>query len=339
MSVATAPAMFTARSSATIQLADTGLARYLEEIRRFPMLAADEEYRLAKRLREDGDAASAETLITSYLRFVGKVAMSYRFYGLPIADVIEEGNIGLMTAVSRFDPDRGCRLATYANWWIRAAIQDYVLRSWSLVRMGTTNNQKKLFFGLRRTKARLAAYEDGDLHPGHVTAIATLLGVHDREVVAMNRWLAGDRTLNAPIANEAGAVEWLDLLVDGQPSPEDALVAHEQETGRHAALYRALGRLKPRERHILEARRLWEEPMKLEALAAEYGVSRERIRQIELRAFEKVQEAISQEQPIAPEALPARLARPRRRRPSATDDPSPGPRPFVIASPARRSHA
>jgi RNA polymerase sigma-32 factor len=238
-------------------------------------------------VREEGDRAAADTLITSHLRLVGKVAMRYRGYGLPMADVIEEGNVGLMQAVRRFDTGRDCRLATYALWWIKATIQEYVLRSWSLVKLGTTANQKKLFFGLRRAKSRIAAFEEGDLHPDHVAAIAI-------EVVEVNRRMNSDGTLNAPIGGEHGGAEWLDWLVDDHLSAEAALVAQEQQSSRTAALGRALIDLGTRERRILEARRLSDEPLTLEALADEFGVSRERIRQIEVRAFEKLRASMTE---------------------------------------------
>jgi RNA polymerase sigma-32 factor len=251
------------------------------------MLSREEESRLARLVREEGDRAAADTLITSHLRLVGKVAMRYRGYGLPMADVIEEGNVGLMQAVRRFDTGRDCRLATYALWWIKATIQEYVLRSWSLVKLGTTANQKKLFFGLRRAKSRIAAFEEGDLHPDHVAAIAI-------EVVEMNRRMNSDGTLNAPIGGEHGGAEWLDWLVDDHLSAEAALVAQEQQSSRTAALGRALIDLGTRERRILEARRLSDEPLTLEALADEFGVSRERIRQIEVRAFEKLRASMTE---------------------------------------------
>jgi RNA polymerase sigma-32 factor len=297
---------------------DAGLRQYLETIRRFPILSREEESRLARLVREEGDRAAADTLITSHLRLVGKVAMRYRGYGLPMADVIEEGNVGLMQAVRRFDTGRDCRLATYALWWIKATIQEYVLRSWSLVKLGTTANQKKLFFGLRRAKSRIAAFEEGDLHPDHVAAIAILLGVQDREVVEMNRRMNGDRTLNAPIGGEHGGAEWLDWLVDDHLSADAALVAQEQQSSRTAALGRALIDLGTRERRILEARRLSDEPLTLEALADEFGVSRERIRQIEVRAFEKLRAAMT-EAPGPGVAAPCPLRRLGRRRATLRD--------------------
>jgi RNA polymerase sigma-32 factor len=264
---------------------DAGLRQYLETIRRFPILSREEESRLARLVREEGDRAAADTLITSHLRLVGKVAMRYRGYGLPMADVIEEGNVGLIRAPvrhrSRLPPGDLCSVVD------KATIQEYVLRSWSLVKLGTTANQKKLFFGLRRTKSRIAAFEEGDLHPDHVAAIAI-------EVVEMNRRMNSDGTLNAPIGGEHGGAEWLDWLVDDHLSAEAALVAQEQQSSRTAALGRALIDLGTRERRILEARRLSDEPLTLEALADEFGVSRERIRQIEVRAFEKLRASMTE---------------------------------------------
>jgi RNA polymerase sigma-32 factor len=268
-----------------------GLARYLEEIRRFPMLEPDEEYMLAKRWKEHADAEAAEKLITSHLRLVARIAMGYRGYGLPIGEIISEGNVGLMQAVKRFDPDRGFRLATYAMWWIRAAIQEYILRSWSLVKMGTTAAQKKLFFNLRRAKGQLQALEEGDLRPDQVKAIAKRLGVPEEDVISMNRRLAGDASLNAPIRAELDSGEWQDWLVDESPDQEEELIERDEMDHRRAFLESALETLNERERRIFEARRLSDEPMTLEDLSAEFGVSRERIRQIEVRAFEKVQKA------------------------------------------------
>jgi RNA polymerase sigma-32 factor len=271
-----------------------GLARYLEEIRRFPMLEPDEEYMLAKRWKEHADAEAAERLITSHLRLVARIAMGYRGYGLPIGEIISEGNVGLMQAVKRFDPDRGFRLATYAMWWIRAAIQEYILRSWSLVKMGTTAAQKKLFFNLRRAKGQLQALEEGDLRPDQVKAIAKRLGVPEEDVISMNRRLAGDASLNAPIRAELDSGEWQDWLVDESPDQEEELIERDEMDHRRAFLESALETLNERERRIFEARRLSDEPMTLEDLSAEFGVSRERIRQIEVRAFEKVQKAVQQ---------------------------------------------
>ena len=271
--------------------ADGGLSRYLAEIRRFPMLQPEEEYMLAKRWREHGDRDAAQKLITSHLRLVAKISMGYRGYGLPIGEVISEGNVGLMQAVKRFEPEKGFRLATYAMWWIRASIQEYILRSWSLVKMGTTANQKKLFFNLRKAKSQISALEEGDLRPEHVKTIATKLGVSEQEVIDMNRRLGGDSSLNAPIRQE-GEGEWQDWLVDQSTSQEAVLVEQEESSNRHTALKQALGVLNERERRIFEARRLSDDPITLEELSGEFGISRERVRQIEVRAFEKVQAAV-----------------------------------------------
>jgi RNA polymerase sigma-32 factor len=272
-------------------LTDGGLSRYLDEIRKFPMLEPSEEFMLAKRWREHGDRDAAHRLVTSHLRLVAKIAMGYRGYGLPISEVVSEGNVGLMQAVKRFEPEKGFRLATYAMWWIKAAIQEYILRSWSLVKMGTTANQKKLFFNLRKAKGRISAYEEGDLRPEQVTQIATQLGVTEQDVVDMNRRLGGDASLNAPLREE-GEGEWQDWLVDESASQESVLAAEEEGQNRLTALRTALAVLNPRERRIFEARRLAEDPITLEELSTEFGVSRERVRQIEVRAFEKVQEAV-----------------------------------------------
>jgi RNA polymerase sigma-32 factor len=269
-----------------------GLSRYLEEIRRFPMLEPNQEYMLAKRWREHGDPDAAQELITSHLRLVARIAMGYRGYGLPIGEVISEGNVGLMQAVKRFEPDRGFRLATYAMWWIRASIQEYILRSWSLVKMGTTAAQKKLFFNLRRAKSQLQALEEGDLKPEHVKTIAKKFGVSEEDVVSMNRRLGGDASLNAPVRAESESGEWQDWLVDDTPDQEERLVETEELGRRKSYLSDALSSLNDRERRIFEARRLAEDPITLEELSAEFGVSRERIRQIEVRAFEKVQKAV-----------------------------------------------
>jgi RNA polymerase sigma-32 factor len=269
-----------------------GLTRYLEEIRQFPMLEPQEEYMLAKSWREHGDRDAAHRLVTSHLRLVARIAMGYRGYGLPVGEVISEGNVGLMQAVKRFDPDKGFRLATYAMWWIRAAIQEYILRSWSLVKMGTTAAQKKLFFNLRKIKGQLKALEEGDLRPDQVKQIATRLGVTEEDVVSMNRRLAGDSSLNAPVRNDAESGEWQDWLVDETMDQESALAESEERDQRHTMLMEALKGLNERERRVFEARRLADEPLTLEELSAEFGVSRERIRQIEVRAFEKVQKAV-----------------------------------------------
>ena len=275
-----------------ILTAESGLSRYLEEIRRFPMLEPQEEYMLAKRWREHGDRDAAHKLVTSHLRLVAKIAMGYRGYGLPISEVVSEGNVGLMQAVKRFEPEKGFRLATYAMWWIKAAIQEYILRSWSLVKMGTTANQKKLFFYLPKAKSRISALEEGDLRPDQVKLIAKRLGVTEQDVVDMNRRLGGDASLNTPIREEGDAGEWQDWLVDDHVSQETTLADTEELDNRKKALTDALGVLNERERRIFEARRLAEEPVTLEDLAAEFNVSRERVRQIEVRAFEKVQKAV-----------------------------------------------
>jgi RNA polymerase sigma-32 factor len=270
---------------------ESGLARYLAEIRKFPMLEPQQEYMLAKRWREHEDPKAAEQLITSHLRLVARVAMGYRGYGLPIGEIVSEGNVGLMQAVKRFEPERGFRLATYALWWIRASIQEYILRSWSLVKIGTTASQKKLFFNLRKAKSRISAYEEGDLRPENVAAIATRLGVSEQDVIDMNRRMAGDASLNAPLREE-GEGEWQDWLVDDSVDQEYLLADREQADNRLLALSQALDVLNPRERRIFEARRLSDDPITLEALSDEFGVSRERVRQIEVRAFEKVQAAV-----------------------------------------------
>ena len=270
-----------------------GLTRYLEEIRQFPMLEPQQEYMLAKSWREHDDRDAAHQLVTSHLRLVARIAMGYRGYGLPIGEVISEGNVGLMQAVKRFDPDKGFRLATYAMWWIRAAIQEYILRSWSLVKMGTTAAQKKLFFNLRKIKGQMKALEEGDLRPDQVKRIATQLGVTDEDVISMNRRLAGDSSLNAPVRNDAESGEWQDWLVDDTMDQETALAESEERDQRRGMLNDALKGLNARERRVFEARRLAEEPLTLEELSAEFGVSRERIRQIEVRAFEKVQKAVT----------------------------------------------
>jgi RNA polymerase sigma-32 factor len=274
----------------TIAADSGGLVRYLEEIRKFPMLEPGEEFMLAKRWQEHGDTEAAHRLVTSHLRLVTRIAMGYRGYGLPIGEVISEGNVGLMQAVKRFEPDKGFRLATYAMWWIRASIQEYILRSWSLVKMGTTAAQKKLFFNLRRMKGQIRALEEGDLKPEQVRKIATTLGVPEDDVVSMNRRLGGDASLNAPVRTDMeGGGEWQDWLVDEAPDQEERLVESEELSQRKAYLAKAMATLNERERRIFEARRLAEEPATLEDLSEEFGVSRERIRQIEVRAFEKVQ--------------------------------------------------
>jgi RNA polymerase sigma-32 factor len=266
--------------------------RYLEEIRRFPMLAAEEENMLAKRWREHGEADAAHKLVTSHLRLVVKIAVGYRGYGLPMSELISEGNVGLMQAAKRFDPEQGFRFATYAMWWIKAAIHEYILRSWSLVKMGTTANQKKLFFNLRKAKSRIAALEEGDMHPDQVKLIAQRLGVTEQDVIEMNRRLAGDVSLNAQMRDDVDSDEWQDWLVDESSDQESQLADSEQSENRKKALAEALSVLSRRERRIFEARQLADEPITLQDLAAEFGISRERVRQIEARAFQKVQRAV-----------------------------------------------
>ena len=282
-----------ARSAAMPALkAESGLSHYLEEIRRFPMLEPQEEYMLARSWREHGDTQAAHKLVTSHLRLVAKIAMGYRGYGLPISEVVSEGNVGLMQAVKRFEPEKGFRLATYAMWWIKAAIQEYILRSWSLVKMGTTANQKKLFFNLRKAKSKISALDEGDLRPDQVKIIAKRLGVNEQDVVDMNRRLGGDASLNAPIRDDGESGEWMDWLVSDAPTQEKILADSEESDNRHKALIGALDVLNEREKRIFEARRLADDPVTLEDLASEFGVSRERVRQIEVRAFEKVQKAV-----------------------------------------------
>ncbi|MDP2121059.1 MAG: RNA polymerase sigma factor RpoH [Hoeflea sp.] len=277
----------------SISAGENGLNRYLAEIRRFPMLEPQEEYMLAKRFLEHEDTKAAHKLVTSHLRLVAKIAMGYRGYGLPIGEVISEGNVGLMQAVKKFDPERGFRLATYAMWWIKASIQEYILRSWSLVKMGTTANQKRLFFNLRKVKSRIQAVDDGDLRPDQVAEIATKLNVSEEEVISMNRRLAGDASLNAPIkAGEGESGQWQDWLVDDSDSQEDMLVEQDELETRRSMLQGALAVLNERERRIFEARRLRDDPITLEDLSSEFDISRERVRQIEVRAFEKVQDAV-----------------------------------------------
>lgn len=269
-----------------------GLSRYLEEIRKFPMLEPKEEFMLAKSWREEEDRDAAHKLVTSHLRLVARIAMGYRGYGLPINEVISEGNVGLMQAVKRFEPEKGFRLATYAMWWIRAAIQEYILRSWSLVKMGTTANQKKLFFNLRKMKGQIQALEDGDLRPDQIKHIAEKLSVSEDDVISMNRRLAGDSSLNAPLRNDTESGEWQDWLVDETTDQESLLAESEELAQRREMLKSAMDTLNDREKRIFEARRLAENPMTLEELSGEFKVSRERIRQIEVRAFEKVQKAV-----------------------------------------------
>ncbi|NWE51220.1 RNA polymerase sigma factor RpoH [Brevundimonas sp. P7753] len=281
-----------ANSTLAVMSPEQGLSRYLTEIRKFPMLTKDEEFMLAKRWNEHQDPEAAHRLVTSHLRLVAKIAMGYRGYGLPIGEVISEGNVGLMQAVKKFDPDKGFRLATYAMWWIRASIQEYILRSWSLVKMGTTAAQKKLFFNLRKAKSQISAFEEGDLRPEHLAAIATKLGVSEEEVTNMNRRLSGDASLNAPLRAD-GESEWQDWLADDNAvSQETALADSEEKSIRMSLLEEAMQELTDREKHILTERRLKDDPVTLEELAGQYGVSRERVRQIEVRAFEKLQKAM-----------------------------------------------
>ncbi|HEX2478332.1 MAG TPA: RNA polymerase sigma factor RpoH [Geminicoccaceae bacterium] len=276
----------------TVPAEGSSLSRYLEEIRRFPMLEPEEEFILAKRWQEQGDTVAAHRLVTSHLRLVAKIAMGYRGYGLPLNEIISEGNVGLMQAVKRFDPDRGFRLATYAMWWIRAAIQEYILHSWSLVKMGTTAAQKKLFFNLRKLKGQMQAIDEGDLAPETVQAIAERLDVTETEVIEMNRRLeGGDRSLNVPLRVDSDT-DWQDWLVDEAASQETTLADADEFDHRMSLLHRAMSVLNERERHILTERRLKDEPTTLEELSGEYGISRERVRQIEVRAFEKLQRAI-----------------------------------------------
>ena len=278
---------------------------YLSDIGRFAMLERDQEYQLAKRWREHGDRNAADQLVTSHLRLAAKIAMGYRGYGLPVAEMISEGNVGLMQALNRFEPEKGFRFATYAMWWIRACIQDYILRSWSLVKIGTTTNQKRLFFKLRSAKSKIAALESGDLRPDQVTLIAQSLDVTDQDVFDMNRRLGGDKSINAPIHDDGDANEWQDYLVDQSPSPE-AIVVEQDETERHRkALSAAIEVLDGRERSIFEARLLADDPLSLEELAIKFKVSRERIRQTEARAFEKVRKAAKNLAVQAPAAVPA----------------------------------
>jgi len=272
--------------------AESGLTCYLEEIRRFPMLERREEYMLAKRWRGHGDREAANKLVTSHLRLVAKIAMGYRGYGLPISEVISEGNVGLMQALKRFEPEKGFRLSTYATWWIKASIQEYILRSWSLVKMGTTANQKKLFFNLRKAKNKISILEEGDMRPDQVKTIARRLGVTETDVIYMNRRLRGDASLNAPIREDGDFGEWQDWLVDECADQETTLVASEEFVNRRRALASAVSVLNDRERRIFEARRLAEDRITLNELAEEFGISRERVRQIEVRSAEKLQKAV-----------------------------------------------
>jgi len=277
----------------TVASGQDGLQKYLAEVRKFPMLEPGQEYMLAKRWREHNDRKAAHELVTSHLRLVAKIAMGYRGYGLPIGEVVSEGNVGLMQAVKKFDPEKGFRLATYAMWWIRASIQEYVLRSWSLVKLGTTASQKKLFFNLRRIKGQINAYEDGDLRPEKVKEIADQLNVSEEDVVSMNQRMQGDASLNAPLRQDAEVGEWQDWLVDDQVDQETALGNAQELNERLDLLKQSMSELNEREEEIFEARRLADPPKTLEELSQQFGVSRERIRQIEVRAFEKVQEAVT----------------------------------------------
>ncbi|OAI42932.1 RNA polymerase subunit sigma-70 [Rhizomicrobium sp. SCGC AG-212-E05] len=282
---------------------EAGLSRYLTEIRKFPLLSAEDEYMFAKRWKEHEDPEAARRLVTSHLRLVAKIAMGYRGYGLPVSEIVSEGNVGLMQAVKRFEPDKGFRLATYAMWWIRASIQEYVLRSWSMVKLGTTAAQKKLFFNLRKAKTNIGAIEEGDLTPEHVATLSDRLGVTPTEVTEMNRRLSGpDASLNAPLRSESES-EWQDWLADDTADQETRLAEREEMSDRHALLMDAMKELTERERDIIQARRLQDEPVTLEDLSQKYGVSRERVRQIEVRAFEKLQRGMKAATNTA--ALPA----------------------------------
>lgn len=296
----------TKRAGSRLALADSGLGKdYMADIRRFPLLEREQEYALAKRWREQGDREAGNQLVTSHLRLAVKIAMGYRGYGLPIAEIISEGNVGLMQALNRFEPERDVRFSTYAMWWIKASIQDYILRSWSLVKIGTTAAQRKLFFKLRSAKIRIAALESGDLHPDHVAQIAKDLEVADHEVVQMNRRLFGDKSINVPLKEDGEAGEWQDRLVDGSPSPETIVAEQDEKERRLQALTAAVEVLSGRERHIFEARHLADEPETLEELAEKFNVSRERIRQIEVRAFEKVRKATKNFAASGPALVPA----------------------------------
>jgi RNA polymerase sigma-32 factor len=286
-------------------LRKSGRGFYLDEINRFPMLRPQEEYRLAKLWRERGDGAAAHRLVTSHLRLVAKIAVGFRGYGLGLSDLVSEGNIGLMHAVKRFEPDRGFRLATYAMWWIRAAIQEYILRSWSIVKLGTTASQKRLFFNLRRAKSRISAFGHGDLRPDQAEYIASRLGVSEHDVIDMDRRLYGDLSLNSPLTTDGDSGEWQDWLPDDGPSPERRLADGEELEIRRVALHEALRGLNRRERRILEARRLADHPVKLEELAVEFDVSRERVRQIEMKAFAKVEKAVKRCLALRDAATPA----------------------------------
>ena len=285
-------------------MADVGLKRYIGEVNRIPLLEEEEEFSLARRVREQGDRDAAHRLVTSHLRLVVKVALGYRGYGLPVAELISEGNLGLMQAIERFDPEKGFRLTTYAVWWIRAAIQQYIIRSKSLVKMGTTTNQRKLFFNLRKAKSRISALDDGDLHPDHVALIAKRLDVTEQDVIDMNRRLGGDMSLNAPVLEDTDSASWQDQLPDEAPTQEEILAQRDELADGRAALARALTLLSERERKIFVSRRLAEQPRRLEEIANEFGVSRERVRQIEMAAYEKIRRSVSRAAGLARAATP-----------------------------------
>jgi len=295
------------RATVPILTAGSGLTHYFDQIRRFPMLERQEEYMLAKRWREHGDRDAAHKLVTSHLRLVTKIASDYRGYDLPISEVISEGNIGLLQAVERFEPEKGFRLTTYAMWWIKAAIQEYILRSWSLVKMGTTANQRKLFFNLRKAKSKISALDEGDMRPDQVKLIAKQLGVIETDVIDMNRRLGGDASLNAMIREDGESGEWQDWLMDESPDQETTLAASEELDNRRKALANALDVLDGRDRRIFEGRRMAGDPIRLAELADEFGVSRERVRQIEVRAFEKVQEAVKNRVALFETSVPVQI--------------------------------
>jgi RNA polymerase sigma-32 factor len=295
------------RATVPILTAESGLTHYFDQIRRFPMLERQEEYMLAKRWREHGDRDAAHKLVTSHLRLVAKIASDYRGYDLPISEVISEGNIGLLQAVERFEPEKGFRFTTYAMWWIKAAIQGYILRSWSLVKMGTTANQKKLFFNLRKAKSKISALDEGDMRPDQVKLIAKQLGVTETDVIDMNRRLGGDASLNAMIREDGESGEWQDWLMDESPDQETTLAASEELDNRRKALANALDVLDGRDRRIFEGRRMAGDPITLAELADEFGVSRERVRQIEVRAFEKVQKAVKNRVALFETSVPVQI--------------------------------
>jgi RNA polymerase sigma-32 factor len=295
------------RATVPILTAESGLTHYFDQIRRFPMLERQEEYMLAKRWREHGDRDAAHKLVTSHLRLVAKIASDYRGYDLPISEVISEGNIGLLQAVERFEPEKGFRFTTYAMWWIKAAIQGYILRSWSLVKMGTTANQKKLFFNLRKAKSKISALDEGDMRPDQVNLIAKQLGVTKTDVIDMNRRLCGDASLNAMIREDGESGEWQDWLMDESPDQETTLAASEELDNRRKALADALDVLDGRDRRIFEGRRMAGDPITLAELADEFGVSRERVRQIEVRAFEKVQKAVKNRVTLFETSVPVHI--------------------------------